>query len=515
MATVCGSNQIDSNLSGLAYAEEECLKLLPGVDGVDAVWRGMEPNSYDTFGADITNTARSPINASRQKKKGSVVDLDASGGLNSDVTKSNMIRLFQGFTFADARELASSAPINGTQIAITAVDDTTGYTAAAGLAVFKAGDIVMASGFGLPVNNGVKIVTAATAIGVVAAGLADEAAPPASAKITCVGKVGVASDLAFSFANGLASLTSTSGAMPFANALPGSWVFIGGDVANSKFVNNVGYARIKTASLQALTFDQTTFNPVTEAGAGKSIQLFMGTVVRNEKDPDLIKRRSYQFERTLGKDAAGTQSEYLIGAVANMFTLNMAQAALLNADLSFIACDKISRTGLEGLKAGVRVDAHGEEAYNTTSDLYRSRLVIHNPTDPNATALFGYVTDASIEINNNAAPSKALGVLGAFDITVGDFEVSGSITAYFTTVEATRAIRNNEDVCWYNIFAAGNAGMIFDIPQLTLGGGSLNVEKDAPITIPIDHNGAESEFGNTLLAQFFEYLPNSAMPKVA
>lgn len=514
MATVCGSNQIDSNLSGLSYAEEECLKLLPGIDGVDAKWYGLEPNSYDTFGADITNTARSPINASRQKKKGSVVDLDASGGFNSDVTKSNMVRMFQGFAFADAREQASSAPINGTQITITDVDDVLGYAADAGLDIFKVGDIVMASGFGLPVNNGVKLVTAVSATEIAVAGLADEIAPPAGAKITCVGKSAIAGDLSFTFANGLASLVSASGAMPFATALPGVWVFIGGDVANSKFASNIGYARIKTASLQALTFDQTTFDPVTEAGVGKSIQLFMGTVVRNEKDPDLIKRRSYQLERTLGKDQAGIQSEYLIGAVANMFTINMAQAALLNADLSFTACDKISRTGLEGLKVGTRIDALGEEAYNTTSDLYRSRLVIHNDTDPNASALFGYVTDASIEINNNAAPSKGLGVLGAFDITVGDFEVSGSITAYFTTVEATRAIRDNSDVCWYNIFAAGNGGMILDVPQLTLGGGSLNVEKDAPITIPIDHNGAESDFGNTLLAEFFEYLPNSAMPKV-
>ena len=51
------------------------------------------------------------------------------------------------------------------------------------------------------------------------------------------------------------------------------------------------------------------------------------------------------------------------------------------------------------------------------------------------------------------------------------------------------------------------------MPLLTLSGGTLNVEKDAPITLPIEKQAVEGEGGFTLLYQFFPYLPDLAMPE--
>lgn len=512
MAT-CAINKIDSNVSSLSFAEEECIKQLPGVGGADAKWFNAEPNSYGSFGAEITKKARTPINRSRQKRKGSVIDMDASGDFNTDITPNSLTRLMQGFCFADAREQPSTAPINGSQIIISSVDAADGYSAASGLAIFSAGDIVLASGFAVPVNNGIKVVVTATATAVDTSNpIADEAVPPPDAKLVLVGKTSAAGDLSITFGSGITRLVSAANAAPFANAIPGTWIFIGGDIANSSFVNNVGYARIKSATAAALVFDQTTFNPVTESGAGKSIQVFIGTVIRNEEDTALIKGRSYQWERTLGEDLEGPQAEYLIGAVANTLTLNAPLSDLFTADLAFVGCDVQTRTGLEGLKPGVRIPAKGEEAFNTTSDIYRSKVYIHNPNEPNSTSLFGYVTESTVEIDNGATGMKGHGALGPIDISVGDFAVSGSITAYFTTVEAIRAIRRNPDIGFYEVVASLNTGMVYDMPLLTLSGGMANVEKDSPITLQVDHEGAQSEFGNTLLFEFFDYLPNLAMP---
>src|SRR5690606_1779356 len=122
-----------------------------------------------------------------------------------------------------------------------------------------------------------------------------------------------------------------------------------------------------------------------------------------------------------------------------------------------------------------------------------------------------YITEAEIAINNGVTPNKAVGVLGGFDASAGNFEVTGSLTAYFSNVAAVQAVRQNSDVGFSMIGAARNAGFVFDIPLLGLGGGRLNVEKDAPIMVPLEQAAAENANGYTLLYEVFHYLPEQAM----
>lgn len=512
MADPCAINKIDSNITGLAFAEEECLKQLP----TTPVWYGLEPNSYSDFGGELSTVARAPIDPSRQNKKGTITDLDASGGFNSDFTKSNLTRLLQGFFFADAREPSSTAPLNGAAATISGVvaaDKT--YTVSAGGASFVAGQLIFASGFANASNNGLKTVTASTATTVVVSETLVDETPSAGAKFERVGGQLLAGDVNLAVVDGIPSLVSTTTDFTtFPGLFPGKWLFIGGDAVANRFANNVGYARIKAITANALIFDDTTWTPVTESGAGKSVRFFAGVVIKNEKEAALIKRRSYNIERTLGEGENGTQCEYLEGAVANEFTLNIPQADKLNADLTFIACGNTHRSGDPGdeQKAGTRVPAPGEDAFNTSSDIYRIKMAVHDAAASNPAALFGYVSEANVSINNNVSPNKAVGILGAFDTTAGNFEVAGSITAYFTTVAAVKAVRANADVGLSVIGAAKNAGFVFDIPLLGLGGGRLNVEKDAPITVPLEPAGAENENGYTMLYEAFSYLPNVAMP---
>lgn len=526
---VCEVVKIDSNITGLSIAEEVCLKQLPvlAVDGFDPTWYGQEPNSYSDFGGDLTTVARAPIDPSRQNKKGTVTDLDASGGYNTDFTKSNMTRILQGFFFADAREPASTVPMNGPRIAITGVTaaDKT-YTIASGGTNFAAGQLILAAGFANAANNGLKRVTASTATTVVVAEtVVDEAAPPAGAKFQRVGGELIAGDVSFAVVDGIPSLVSTTTDFStFPNLFAGKWLFIGGDATANRFVNNVGFARIKAVSANSITFDDTTWAPVNEAGTGKSIRFFAGISIKNEKLAALIKRRSYQIERTLGEgpeaeNPGDQQAEYLIGAVCNELTVNIPQADKINADLTFVACDNTYRSGAAGdenkIKSstlGTLVSAPGEDAFNTSSDIYRIKMAIVDPSTSAPSPLFGFVSEANVSINNGVTPNKAVGVLGAFDTSAANFTVGGSITAYFTSVAAVKAVRANADVGLSIIAASKNAGFIFDIPLLGLGGGRINVEKDAPITVPLEPAGAENPNGYTMLFESFVFLPNVAMP---
>ncbi len=641
--TTCTVDKVDSNITGLALAEEICLKELPTVasDGFAPEWQVMEPNSYSDFGGEIATVARQPLSARRQRKKGTVTDLTSGGGFNTDVTKTNMVKWMQGFFFANARQKASTKPLNGAKIAITSVataDDS--FNAATGLTRFLANHIVKAVGF-LSANNGRHLVSTVAAGKItVAENLTIEAAPSASAYLQAVGyrfgagtvtltasaasAVLAVSGTAFAAGTytltdapadgdtvtigttvytyeatlpltayqvlvgateeataanlvaainadtgagtlygigtlvhpsvsaaavaGVVTVTATVSGTPSntiattetgANSswgaatlaggtgvgfdtlglVAGEWIGIGGDLTATQFAtaastNRPGYGRISAITNSSITMDDTTFTPQTDAGTGKTIEIFFGTVVRNEPEAVDIVARSYQMERTLGNDASDLpQSQYIKGCIANELTLNVPTAEKITMDLTYIGLDDEARTGLEGLKDGTRLPAQGEDAYNTSLDIYRVRLAVVDPAEMNNDALIGYMESASITVNNNASPNKALGHLGGFSVSVGNFDAGGSVTGYFTTVEALQAIRNNADISYNLIVAADNGGFIWDTPLLGVSGGRLDVALNQAVKIPLEASGAENDNGYTLLCTWFEYLPDSLMPE--
>jgi len=627
MADNCEPRKIDSNATGLSFAETICGRL-PTVedDGYAPTWYELEPNSYSDFGGSLTTMARTPINASRQRKKGTPVDLDASGGFNQDKTQTALNRLYQGFFFADVHEKATTEPMNGTATIITgavAADDT--ITAAEGLAKFRVNQLVLVSGFANSTNNGVARISAVTdAALTLDKALADEDAPDganvqsigwqlaaAGAAIVMVGglpslvlsaaaptaatgaltvAVGNAADgdtiniggeeytfgaelgeipigadndaTATNFAaaiNGdvvgieasrLATASATDNVVTLTAAVKGTgsnlvltaeaganlsfgaatltggtgysfletglivgeWVYLGGDVLANRFTNNAGFARVASIVDQTILFDKTTWLPQAEAATGKTIYLFTGDTLRNEKDPELITTRYYEFERTLGKDTDGVQSEYLTRSVANELTLNVPLADKLNVDVTFVSADHETRTGAEGRKPGPFVPAPGEDAINTSSNIVRNRMSILDPSTSRPSSLFAYMTEGTLTIANNVTPVKAIGTMGSIDVSVGNFDVGGEATVIFSSVLAIRAIRNNADVTYDIIAAANNAGFVYDIPLLTLNGGNLEVEPGEPVTLELEQMGAENANGYTLLYTSFPFLPTIAHP---
>lgn len=510
-------SKIDTNATNLAYAEETSLKTLP----VTPVWYTLDENSFSDFGADITKVKRSPIDPSRQAKKSVVVDLDASGGFNIDFTKSNLNRLLQGFFFADARELPNIKGLNNVNLNVSSVTAVTNmYTCSSALTGYgfsaSQPQLLFASGFLNSANNGLKTInaTAGSQITVNEACTA-EAAPPTAANLQVVGYSFASGSCNFAVTSGVPSLTTGGDLTTFPGLIPGNWIFIGGDLTTQQFANNQGFARIKTVSATTLTFDDCTFTPSTESGTGKTIRIFVANVIRNEKTPSLIKRRSYNIERQLGSGATATQAEYLEGAVPNELTINIPLAEKLNVDMSFSACGYSLKSGEVGdtIKSGTRPALVSEDGINSASDVVRFKMAITDPVNSNPSSLFAYITEGKISIKNNLSPNKAIGLLGAFEMTPGDFEVSGEFTSYFSNTATIAAIRNNPDIGVSIISASKNAGFVFDIPLITLSEGKAAIEKDQPINLALTANAAENVNGYTMLYCYFAYLPNLAMPK--
>ncbi|HHV6411774.1 TPA: phage tail tube protein [Haemophilus influenzae] len=499
MAT-CETKKIDSNVVGLNYAEEECLGKLPS----NPKWQALDPNSYSDFGGELSTASRSPISASRQNKKGAITDLSAKAGFEVDFTQTGLNDLMQGLFFADNRKKA--------ELKVTAVT-ADGFTVTGGTVV-KENNIVKASGFktsALNKNFTVKTGTNGTTIKTDAL-----TAGADTGLLQVVGHAFASGDLKFTVENGIYGLTATAGTLNTLGLIPGEWIFVGGDNPNSQFATaGTFYARIDTIAEKKITFDNGTFKTginTTDNGANKTIEIYFGTVLKNENDPSKIKRRSYTFERTLGKNTSNNkdQAEYINGAVFGEFSLSASTNEFVKAECKFTGTNVEFKNDTL-LSNSKLTPAKGESPFNTAKDMRSMRLSLVDKTKTVSTPLFAYLTELSLEVNNNLSENKALGVFGAMDISAGNFEVKGSTTAYFATTEAQQAVLNYSDVGLSSIFAKDNAGFLFDIPLLGLGGGQNSVEKDNPITISLDIEGAENKHGYTMMYINFPYLPKVAM----
>lgn len=501
--------KIDGSVTGLRIAEESTDI---GILGGSPIWLPMEPNSYGDFGTQITSVARQPIEDDRQAKKPMVVDLDASGGFQTDFTQFNLQTILQGFFFADLRRKADF----GGAGQVTTV--TTTYNAAAGLTVFAATDLVFMAGFTNAANNGLKSVTSATATALTVTPAPVAETPPATATITKVGRQYAAGVLDVDASGTLPAITGTN--LDQLGLVPGEWVFVGGDATLTHFVNavNNGFKQVATVAPTRIEFKKSITIMVTESSSSETVQIFIPRTLKNELGA-LIKRRTYQLERTLGApdNASPTQiqSQYIIGGVANTLELSLGVANKVELDLAYVGITGEERTGIVGVKSGSRPDLIESDAFNTASDFSLMRVSPVPATGANATPTFGFMTEFKLKINNNAKALKAIGVFGGFDVTVGKFEVDGSLTAYFSDVAAITAVKNNTSVTCDMAMVKNNSGVVVDIPLLTLGDARLKIEQDTEIQIPCSFKAASgaqvlSTFDYTMSMHFFDYLPNLA-----
>lgn len=513
-------NKINSNDVDLSFAEEASIKTLPG----SPVWYGLQPNTITDFGGNVTKTPREFITSDRQRRKGQTTDLESMGSINHDLVQEGLQRLMQGFFFADFRYKPETGGIGDTGVVTGAgaSDEYTRSTGSFSTDGYAVGDLVYVTGMDNAANNGLKTVNTVAALALTVDETLTSETSGGTPKIVTVGHQFAANDLSIDVSTGdLPRVVSAAYTMTDLGLVPGEYIYIGGDTTATQFTNanNSGFARVRSVAATYIELDKTVATMANETLAlGETVQIFFGRVLKNETGTDIV-RRTYQIERTLGAPdsaiPAEIQSEYLTGAVPNEVTFNIPTADLAKLDMSFMALDHEQNTGATGVKSGSRVSATEEEAYNTSSNVPRIKIAAVSNTDAAPTALFAYAEEVAITINNNISPDKAVGVLGGFDATHGMFEVSGTLTAYFSDVTAVQAVRNNSDITLEVHLVRENAGITIDLPLLSLGDGRLTVEKDAAIKLPLTHDAAtgasiDSGLDHTALMVFWDYLPDAA-----
>lgn len=245
-------NHQDSNITGLSYAVEETPGVLPTVP----VWHPLEPNDYSDFGGDYKLLARRPINASRQRKKGVIVDLDAKGGFSQDVTADNFQDLLQTVMFAALR----TKDENDT----AATDGTSNYYTVASNVGFdyEHNDLIFAKAFDDGANNGLKKVTTPTSTHVLVSdtGITDS-----------TGQAGIISRVGYEFDAGKASMvvSGTWDRLTVANVVAAQTFTVGG--GGSVIQNGDTLTITNGASVTVYTF-QTSLT----AGIAGNVHVLIG-----------------------------------------------------------------------------------------------------------------------------------------------------------------------------------------------------------------------------------------------
>lgn len=502
-------NKIDSNETGLAIAKEVIGQ--PGVLPGAPVWNSLEPNEYDDFGGEPTLLARRPINNSRQRKKGSIVDLAANGGFNQDFTVENSKLLLEGFMYATFRKKLGEKPSAVTVDGFTVADASK----------YAVGMILMASGFATAGNNGIKIVTNIDGVDNIleVAGTTAEVMP-SDAYIKVIGYQGAAGDVDVDASGSLPKLTFPASTVSKFGLIPGEYIYIGGDGVGETFTEpeNNGIKRVRAIESSAIVIDKSDAAMKTESSSSETISIWFGDVLKNEL-ADKIVRQSFQLERQLGapdtNQPTQVQAEYILGAFPNEFEMVIEAADKINCNYSFVAITNELRDSTTGLKSGTRVQTTESDAFNTSTDFARIKLSLVSNTNEAPDPLFAYITELTLTVNNNVSLNKAVGYLGGFDATIGLFEVSAEINAYFTQVQAIEAVRQNRDVTLDFFIVKENKGVVADIPLIALGGGLSEIEIDEPIMIPLESEAAtaakiDPNMDHTLMWTYFDYLPDRA-----
>ncbi len=490
-------SRVLTNNAALQYTIETAI----GVAGTD--WFVIEPNSFGTIGATITTVARDPISKLRQRRKGTITDLDSAADFEADLTLSHFTDFAEGFVFA---KFQGAEVFNPTEVTGGPTDE--GYIVDIG-SELVVDTLVYARNFEPIENNGLKVVNGTpttTFIPVNDDNLTTEVTVQDNATVEVAGFRYTPTDLVVTLSGNTVILTA--GTAFFLNAgldiQPGQMVYIDGTNFPTPD-SNTGYARVVSVTATVLVIDKTSQQWVAETNTG-DIDIYIGRFLKNvPTDDGLFLEQSYQFEVTYPDlDGIGSDAyEYSVGNYCNTLAIALPLTDKSTMSFGFIGTDTdvpttSRKTGADTAELPTRT-----AAFNTTQDVARLRV-----TEVDETGLTTDFKSATITLNNNVSPEKVLGTLGARYMNYGNFEVDLEGQVLFTDDAVVSAIRNNTTVSMDFILQNDDGAIGVDIPSMTLGGGGKDFPTNESVLLNLTGMAFVDEILDASIAiTTFAYIP--------
>jgi len=434
-----------------------------------------------------SRTTSNEIRADRQIPAQILTKLEAGGNVGLELSFSAYDDMIQA--------AAQGAWVNNPSASVTALTTTT-MTVGSGTP-FKTGMLVLTSGFATAANNGLFVVASSGSTSVVFASstFTAEASPPAAAMVRVIGFQGASGDITAT-ATGLASTTLDFTTL---GLNIGQWLKIGGDASAMQFATAAcnGWARLSAIAAHALTFFILPAGFTTDAGTSKTIEVFGGDFLTNGTTV-----QTFTFERQQ-QDLASPSYEYFTGMQVNTLSLAVKASAVLTGTLGMTGMGASATTTRASGASDVAAPTYGVlNASSNVGEIFENGLAVGGPS---------YVSEIGLDIKNNLSTQFAVGSISPIGVLSGEFEVSGTLVAYFGDLTLLNQVLNDNDVSL--MFRGGRPdgnreSYVFDVPSMKVSGTSpVDAKNQSRMFNGTFAGKVNSVLGYTLSVGRFWYLP--------
>jgi hypothetical protein len=375
---------------------------------------------------------------------------------------------------------------------ITNVATTNEVLTATLSATIVAGHLARFTGFGVATNNGVfKCTTGSSTVPrFVGAGLTDEAAPPAAARVKVVGFQGASGDITAS-STGLASTILDFTTLGLA---VGQMVKIGGTATGDKFATAAlnDWCRVSAIAAHALTLDNRPSGWTTDTGTGQTIKVWFGDEIKNGTTPNSV---------TIEEAFLGQSSPtYIVhtGMQANTYGLTIANRRII--------AEAVNWSGMGGSESTTPLDASPDAA--TTGRVISGNANVGRISEAGSPlASPNWANEVTININNNLRPIEAVDSISPQGINDGECTVTGRLTTYFGNDTLLAKLYAATASSIISRVQRDSQALVFQIPRGIFRAGEPQVSaKNTDVFLPLDYSASyDAATGAHIILDRLEY----------
>ena len=378
------------------------------------------------------------------------------------------------------------------------LDSTDTFTVLSGGTAFVANHLMRTSGFTNAANSDLFKVASSTTTTVVVDGaptLTDETAPPAGARMKVVGFEGDSGDITAT-STGLASTALDFTTLGLS---VDQWINIGGADAVTKFdtTNNNDFVRITVIAANALTCDNLPVGFGVDAGAAKTIQVWVSDFIRNGKTTI---SHSYQTV-TLGQDTP--VHKVFNGNIVDTMIHNFASKSILDVDFTMLGFDEVNSDTTWDVTPTAAPQNKSLSSGSNVGRMSEGGVSI---------AGRNYVQSAQITISNGLREIADLRAKGLVDVGVGGASVTGQLVTYFGDKTIYEKFKNATDSA-FNVITTDPTGKatIHTLPNVTFTDATSNVTaRNTDVTVTMDFTAKATDASATAytyqIDRFEEYV---------